>query len=389
MGTPRIVEFAKIFFENTKSSATFGRCLKNVKLISAEGGNCKAEFTVDEEHTNLGGSLHGGFTSTLIDCITTYALVSQGSGNPGVSVNLNVSFMKAAFPGDNLIIDARTIRSGKTLAYLEAELKMKEGGAIVARGQHTKFIAISDIKNQMTEFESQMVDGKEIESEQSKLNSDLNVVMASVKNEIYENSRRLNLLEPFVDSQSKSLKNIKKEMKELKSKMNSFEIDFNKEKQTSLCTSLEICGIPEKLNEDVYKIFIDICHNLGVEINKNDILTISRFNKAYSRTSTAFKSILFVKLSRADLKNELIEQRKKYKYFSTIDIGWGSEEKFPIYIHSAFSPLNRKIFTTACSLMRENKIKSVWRSKGIVHCRQENDSPIIQLRSLDDVNKIK
>lgn len=48
--------------------------------------------------------------------------------------------MKAAFPGDNLIIDARTIRSGKTLAYLEAELKMKEGGAIVARGQHTKFI---------------------------------------------------------------------------------------------------------------------------------------------------------------------------------------------------------------------------------------------------------
>ena len=49
--------------------------------------------------------------------------------------------MKAAFPGDNVIIDARTIRSGKTLAFLEVELKKKEDGAVIARGQHTKFIA--------------------------------------------------------------------------------------------------------------------------------------------------------------------------------------------------------------------------------------------------------
>lgn len=62
-----------------------------VKLISAEGGNCKAEFTVDEEHLNLGGSLHGGCTSTLIDCITSYALISHTNGTPGVSVNLNVT----------------------------------------------------------------------------------------------------------------------------------------------------------------------------------------------------------------------------------------------------------------------------------------------------------
>lgn len=48
--------------------------------------------------------------------------------------------MKAAFPGDNIIIDARTIRAGKTLAYLEAELRNKEGGAIIARGEHIKFI---------------------------------------------------------------------------------------------------------------------------------------------------------------------------------------------------------------------------------------------------------
>lgn len=47
---------------------------------------------VSEEHLNLGGTLHGGFTSTLIDCISTYALMTKGNGVPGVSVDLNVSY---------------------------------------------------------------------------------------------------------------------------------------------------------------------------------------------------------------------------------------------------------------------------------------------------------
>lgn len=86
------------------------------------------------------GSLHGGFTSTLVDCISTYALMTQGTGAPGVSVDLHVTFMKPAFPGDVVTIDANTLRSGKTLAFLEVELTKNEGRDIIARGQHTKFV---------------------------------------------------------------------------------------------------------------------------------------------------------------------------------------------------------------------------------------------------------
>ncbi|XP_033223185.1 acyl-coenzyme A thioesterase 13-like [Belonocnema kinseyi] len=140
MSVSRAAEFAKMVFDRTINSNTFGKCLKNIKLVSVGDGNCKAEFTVQDEHLNLGGTLHGGFTSTLIDCISTYAVMTHGNGSPGVSVDLHVTFMKAAFPGDNVFIDARTIRAGKSLAFLEVELK-KDDGAIIARGQHTKFIA--------------------------------------------------------------------------------------------------------------------------------------------------------------------------------------------------------------------------------------------------------
>ncbi|XP_014210787.1 acyl-coenzyme A thioesterase 13 [Copidosoma floridanum] len=137
----KVAEFIKVLYDATAKSNTFGRLLKNVQLISAENGKCKAEFEVAEEHLNYAGTLHGGCTSTLVDCISTYALMSyKDKGLPGVSVDLHVTFLKAAFPGDVILIDAKTIKAGRTMAFLEVELTKKKDGAIVARGIHTKFI---------------------------------------------------------------------------------------------------------------------------------------------------------------------------------------------------------------------------------------------------------
>lgn len=63
-----------------------------MKVLSAGDGNIKAEFTVTEEHTNSAGSLHGGCTATLIDSISSFALMTDKINNlPGVSVDLNIS----------------------------------------------------------------------------------------------------------------------------------------------------------------------------------------------------------------------------------------------------------------------------------------------------------
>lgn len=63
-----------------------------MRLLSAGDGKCKAQFTVAEEHLNLGGFLHGGFSSTIIDCVSTYALMTyKGDSPPGVSVDLHVT----------------------------------------------------------------------------------------------------------------------------------------------------------------------------------------------------------------------------------------------------------------------------------------------------------
>ena len=62
-----------------------------MKVVSAEKGRVVCEMTVEEEHQNRGGTLHGGLTATLVDGISTCALMTTGTGAPGVSVDLSVS----------------------------------------------------------------------------------------------------------------------------------------------------------------------------------------------------------------------------------------------------------------------------------------------------------
>lgn len=61
-------------------------------IVSGGNGRCLAELKVQEENTNRGGTLHGGLTATLIDNVTTLAMMSK-EVPPGVSVNLNVKYV--------------------------------------------------------------------------------------------------------------------------------------------------------------------------------------------------------------------------------------------------------------------------------------------------------
>ncbi|XP_011163913.1 acyl-coenzyme A thioesterase 13 isoform X2 [Solenopsis invicta] len=123
---------------NTKG---FDRCMKNIKLLSAGDGKCKAQFTVAEEHLNPGGFLHGGFTATIIDGVSTCALMTYKTDTPpGASIDLHVTYLKAAFPGETVTVDAKTLRAGKNLAFLTVELTKNDGKDIVAHGQHTKYL---------------------------------------------------------------------------------------------------------------------------------------------------------------------------------------------------------------------------------------------------------
>ncbi|XP_065362238.1 acyl-coenzyme A thioesterase 13 [Calliphora vicina] len=140
MGTRKKgAEFIKHITEIIKNSTGFEKHLEKVIITSGGEGKCTAEFTVSREHLNRMGGLHGGFTATLVDMVTTYALMSKPC-HPGVSVSISVDYLKAAKEGDDVLIDANLLKAGKKLAFLECILKHKKDNSIIAKGSHTKYV---------------------------------------------------------------------------------------------------------------------------------------------------------------------------------------------------------------------------------------------------------
>ncbi|BFF99637.1 acyl-coenzyme A thioesterase 13-like [Drosophila madeirensis] len=139
MSGKRGVDFVKQVAEYAASKGGFDRVLKMITITGGGEGRAIGEFTVEKEHLNRQGTLHGGLTATIVDNVTTYALMSAGS-HPGVTATLNVSYMSAAKPGEVVEIDARTLRAGRKMAYLDCVLRRKSDGRIIASGGQVKYV---------------------------------------------------------------------------------------------------------------------------------------------------------------------------------------------------------------------------------------------------------
>ncbi|XP_003416523.1 acyl-coenzyme A thioesterase 13 [Loxodonta africana] len=134
--TKKVLELLKA----VKDTRTFDRVLDKVTFISYAPGKVICEMKVEEEHTNQLGTLHGGLTATLIDNISTLALICTGNGLPGVSVDLNISYMSPAKMGEDILITAYVLKQGKTLAFASVDLTNKATGKLIAQGRHTKHV---------------------------------------------------------------------------------------------------------------------------------------------------------------------------------------------------------------------------------------------------------
>ncbi|XP_023019556.2 acyl-coenzyme A thioesterase 13 isoform X1 [Leptinotarsa decemlineata] len=123
------------------SRSGYEKCLQKVNVTHLEDGSCLAELRIGPEHVNPMGTLHGGLSATLVDSISSWALHSHRNGpNISVSVEMNMTYVKGAKEGEEIQIDAKTLKVGKTLAFLEVFIKNKSSGELLVRGSHTKYL---------------------------------------------------------------------------------------------------------------------------------------------------------------------------------------------------------------------------------------------------------
>lgn len=124
-----------------KNTKGFETIFHSLKIISVGNGNCIAEYKVAEDAINEVKTLHGGFSASLVDSVSTFALYSHDKVRcSSVSIDLSVSFLKGIKVGDEIVVDARTLSAGKRIGFLTIDIRNKANNELLVKGSHTKYI---------------------------------------------------------------------------------------------------------------------------------------------------------------------------------------------------------------------------------------------------------
>eukprot|EP00057_Strongylocentrotus_purpuratus_P029570 XP_011684044.1 PREDICTED: acyl-coenzyme A thioesterase 13-like [Strongylocentrotus purpuratus] len=111
-----------------------------LNVVAATQNKVTAEYVVKSEHCNNHETLHGGFTATAIDFLTTVALmIDEEDSRPGVSLNLSVNYLKALKVGEKVTVEGEVLRKGRSVAYTTARI-LNEKGDLAAHGTHIKHL---------------------------------------------------------------------------------------------------------------------------------------------------------------------------------------------------------------------------------------------------------
>ena len=105
-------------------------------LKEVEPGRAVFEMEADERHHIPMEALHGGIYCDLADAAMGYAYAATlGEGETFTTVELKINFFRPVRRG-RLTAEARVVRAGATLGYVECDVNDGEG-KLVARASST------------------------------------------------------------------------------------------------------------------------------------------------------------------------------------------------------------------------------------------------------------
>jgi acyl-CoA thioesterase len=120
-----------------------------IRVVEAERGRVVMEATPDEDHLNLGGAIHGGYLSTLMDSVTGYALhttLAPAQTPPHLAASYR--FLTYGRPGIALRATGEVLKSGRTVGHVRTEIHDADG-RLIATGETTHAVAGTGADNRL------------------------------------------------------------------------------------------------------------------------------------------------------------------------------------------------------------------------------------------------
>ena len=130
-----ILELARKVQRGEVPPPPIGRLLGFV-LKAIEPGHAVFEMEADERHHNPMGTLHGGVYCDLADAAMGWAYAATlAEGESFTTIEMKINFLRAVRTA-TLTAEARVVKAGATVGYVECEVK-DEQGRLVAKAAST------------------------------------------------------------------------------------------------------------------------------------------------------------------------------------------------------------------------------------------------------------
>ena len=128
------------FLDTTSSHPTYEgwdkSVLKEIKLTDAKAGRTEFEFTITKPMCNAMDILHGGCATTILDVLTSTALLTIGKpgflDSPSVSRTLTVSFLRAIPVGTRVKVVNEVQQAGRSFTNLTGTIQTLDGKVCVS-----------------------------------------------------------------------------------------------------------------------------------------------------------------------------------------------------------------------------------------------------------------
>ncbi len=112
------------------------------KMEECQDGYVRMSLVLEHKHTNPNGVMHGGVATSLMDevlgtVVATVRGTEATQSTPHATVDMNVSFLAGPRVGDEIVVEGRALKVGRSIAFCEAEVTRRGKGDLVAKGRFT------------------------------------------------------------------------------------------------------------------------------------------------------------------------------------------------------------------------------------------------------------
>ncbi len=116
------------------TNSGYSKLVGGLKAKKIDEFNYEYHTQVKDIHLNTAGMAHGGFLTFIADTGMGNAAHRVADGKRCVTISLEMKFISAGKPGDNLVAKVKVQKKTKTLVFLTCEIVNSQGIVAVTSG---------------------------------------------------------------------------------------------------------------------------------------------------------------------------------------------------------------------------------------------------------------